>query len=223
MQPLGPQTLRLCMRLWVNMSKLSDASAIKVGATAVDALKLAGSQVWPPIIGLLDTFTRSGTLAGSTSDSGHLWVAGGISYSCNGSTTTTTGAGVGPTIDLGTPTVSVAADCVSGSGGVMPFVAGRVVDANNYYAAFVGFNADSAQIIQCIAGSWSFQTSYSWSAGQRLELDFADGGGSTTVTLKIAGVTVGTFVDSNGSRPNGTKVAFGSQNGGGVWDNLQAV
>ena len=81
------------------------------------------------------------------------------------------GRGVGPTIDLGTPTVSVAADC-SAVLGDMPFVAGRVVDANNYYAAFVGFNANSAQIIQCIAGSWSFQTSYPWASGQRIELGF---------------------------------------------------
>lgn len=185
------------------------------------ALRQASAKAPAAASGLSDTFSRSGALAGSTADSGQTWVAGGISYTCNGSTTTTTGAGVGPTIDLGTPTASVAADC-SAALGDMPFVAGRVVDANNYYAAFVGFNADSAQIIQCIAGSWSFQTSYTWATGQRIELDFSDGGGSTTVTLKIAGTTVGTFVDSNGARPNGTKVAFGSQNGGGTFDNLTA-
>lgn len=185
------------------------------------ALRQASAKAPAAASGLSDTFSRSGALAGSTADSGQTWVAGGISYTCNGSTTTTTGAGVGPTIDLGTPTVSVAADC-SAVLGDMPFVAGRVVDANNYYAAFVGFNANSAQIIQCIAGSWSFQTSYTWATGQRIELDFSDGGGSTTVTLKIAGTTVGTFVDSNGARPNGTKVAFGSQNGGGTFDNLVA-
>lgn len=173
--------------------------------------------------GLSDSFTRSGALAGSTADTGQVWVAGGISYTCNGSTATTSGAGIGPTIDLGTPTASVYADCVDGSGGVMPWLAGRVVDANNYYCAFVGFAGTSCQIIQCIAGSWSFQASYTWSNGQRIGMTFADGGGSTTVTLYIDGSAVGTFVDTNGSRPNGAKVAFGSQNGGGVWDNLTAA
>ena len=172
---------------------------------------------------LSDTFTRSGTLAGSTADTGQTWVAGAIAFTCDGSRTSTSGAGAGPTVDLGVPTSSVAADFVSAGGGAMAWMAGRFVDANNCYLAFVAFSGTEVQIIRVIGGAWTYDTAHPFTNGARVQLDFSDAGGSTTVTISVNGVVQGTYVDSDPSRPIGTKVGFGSTNGGGTFDNLTAT
>ena len=130
--------------------------------------------------------------------------------------------GVSPKIAVQTGITDMYVSCKAWVGAYPTYYA-RLSDLNNYYSVELGNNGTTPKLYRTVAGSTSSTgANVNCATGDRVGLLVQEEGNSTRLKIMVNGMEAYSYLDSNATRPTGTKAGiFVNSVDTGGWDDFE--